>query len=232
MQIPDNLGYDDAATVPLGFDTASTGLYSDVYGIGLLPPWAGGLKKYSGNPIVIIGGSSSVGSYGKVQLTIKIHTHIPLLVIQLARLSGFSPIIATASLKHESYLKSLGATHVFNRNLSGDDLKAAISKVTSSPIEVVYDAISLDGTQQIGWSLLGTKGALILTLPASVKENEGKQRRAIPTFGSPHAQENKSLCSGSWAKLGQWLEDGSIKVNCALNRCLDATDPLGCTTAQ
>jgi NADPH:quinone reductase-like Zn-dependent oxidoreductase len=67
-QIPENLEYDDAATIPLGFDTASTGLYSDVYGIGLTPPWAeGGFKKYSGNPIVIMGGSSSVGSYGKLR---------------------------------------------------------------------------------------------------------------------------------------------------------------------
>jgi hypothetical protein len=78
MQIPANLGYDDAATVPLGFDTASTGLYGDAHGIGLTPPWAeGGLKKYSGDPIVVIGGSSSVGSYGKLRVTVKMCTQLP-----------------------------------------------------------------------------------------------------------------------------------------------------------
>jgi hypothetical protein len=77
----------------------------------------------------------------------------------------------------------------------------------------VYDAISLAETQEIGWSLLSDKGDLILTLPASVKENEGKERRAISTLGNPHVEQNKSLCRGSWAKLGKWLEDGSIKVS-------------------
>ncbi|KAG1717314.1 uncharacterized protein EDB91DRAFT_887721, partial [Suillus paluster] len=114
---------------------------------------------------------------------------------------------------HEAYLKSLGATHVFDRHLSAGDLKAAVSKVTSSPINYVYDAISVPETQQIGWSLLGPKGFLVLTLPASVKEEEGKERKAIQTFGSPHAKENQSLCSGSWATLSKWLEDGTIKPN-------------------
>jgi NADPH:quinone reductase-like Zn-dependent oxidoreductase len=64
-QIPPNLDYDQAATVPLGFDTAAVGLYSDQLGAGLTPPWAGGQGKYAGRPILIMGGSSSVGSYGK-----------------------------------------------------------------------------------------------------------------------------------------------------------------------
>ncbi|KAG0708121.1 chaperonin 10-like protein [Suillus ampliporus] len=198
-KIPDNLGYDDAATIPLAFDTASTGLYNDnKYGIGLMPPWVnGGLDKYSRTPIVVIGGASSVGSY----------------VVQLARLSGFSPIIATASPTHEAYLKSLGATHVFDRHMSAEDLKASVSKVTGGPIQCVYDAISLPETQQVGWPLLGPGGFLILTLPASVKEAEGKGRKTIQTYGNPHAKENQLLCSGSWAKLSKWLEDGSIKPN-------------------
>jgi NADPH:quinone reductase-like Zn-dependent oxidoreductase len=120
--------------------------------------------------------------------------------------------MTTASPKHEAFLKSLGATHVFDRRLPAEDVKAAVSKVATSPIKVVYDAISLTGTQQIGWSLLGSGGTLILTLPASVKEDEGKERKTIFTYGNPHAEENKLLCSGSWAKLGKWLEDGSIKV--------------------
>ncbi|KAG2145218.1 chaperonin 10-like protein [Suillus clintonianus] len=197
-KIPGNLGYDDAATVPLGFDTASTGLYnSNKYGIGLRPPWEeGGLARYAG-PIVILGGASSVGSY----------------VIQLAVLSGFTPIITTASPVHEAYLKSLGATHVIDRHLPADVLKAAIRKYSSGHIKYVYDAISLPDTQQIGWSLLGHKGCLVLTLPAVVKEEGGTERRAVQTFGSPHADENKSLCSGSWAILSEWLEKGTIKPN-------------------
>ena len=39
--------------------------------------------------------------------------------IQLAKLSGFSPIIVTASLHHAEHLEALGATHVIDRNVSG-----------------------------------------------------------------------------------------------------------------
>ncbi|KAG1775967.1 chaperonin 10-like protein [Suillus placidus] len=196
-KIPDNLGYDDAATIPLALDTASTGLYnSNKYGLGLTPPWAkNGMGMYSGTPIVILGGASAVGSYA----------------IQLARLSGFSPIITTASPSHKEHLESLGATYVFNRDLPADELKTLVSNSTSGPIKYVYDAISLPETQQVGWSLLGEKGCMVLTLPASVKEEEGKERTTIMTFGSPHADENKPLCRESWAILSKWLEAGTIK---------------------
>lgn len=57
---------DHATTVPLGFDTAAVGLYSDQLGAGLTPPWEeGGQGKYAGKPILIMGGSSSVGMYGE-----------------------------------------------------------------------------------------------------------------------------------------------------------------------
>jgi NADPH:quinone reductase-like Zn-dependent oxidoreductase len=62
--------YDEAATIPLAFDTASTGLYnSNKYGLGLTPPWEkNGIGMYSGTPIVILGGSSAVGSFGKLRV--------------------------------------------------------------------------------------------------------------------------------------------------------------------
>ncbi|KAG2149024.1 chaperonin 10-like protein [Suillus bovinus] len=196
-KIPGNLGYNEAATIPLAFDTASTGLYNDnKYGLGLTPPWVkNGIGMYSASPIVILGGASAVGSYA----------------IQLARISGFGPLIVTASPTHEAYLKSLGATHVFDRHLSATALKAEVDKFTGGHLKYVYDAISLPQTQQIGWSLLSPKGRLVLTLPPSVKEDEGKGRTAIRTFGSPHAEENKQLCKGSWAILSEWLEAGTIE---------------------
>lgn len=154
----------------------------------------------------------------------KYHSNLPLSVIQLARLSGFSPIITTASPAHEVYLKSLGATHVLNRHLSADVVKAAINGFTKEPIKYVYDAISLPETQQIGWSILDAKGCLVLTLPPVVQEDEGKERKAIRTFGSPHVTENKELCKGSWAILSQWLEAGTIKVRYQAYPSLTAAD--------
>ncbi len=75
----------------------AVGLYQKAPGgLDLTPPWApGGKGKYSGKSIVVLGGASIVGQGA----------------IQWARLSGFSPIVATASLSNETFLKSIGATH-------------------------------------------------------------------------------------------------------------------------
>ena len=68
-QLPDNLTFDQASTIPLTLATAALGLYNKKQepngGLGLYPPWEeGGRGKYAGQPIVIIGGSSSVGQHG------------------------------------------------------------------------------------------------------------------------------------------------------------------------
>ncbi|KAG6330974.1 hypothetical protein ID866_8114 [Astraeus odoratus] len=192
-RIPVNLTYDQAATVPLAFDTALVGLYSEVLGAGLVPPWTpGGQAKYSGSPILVIGGSSSVGSY----------------VIQLARLSGFSPIITTASRIHEDYLKSLGATNIVHRHADSNELKSAITDTTPVPIKVVYDAISLSETQQVAFEVLAPDGTLVLTLQSIIKEG----KKIVATYGNPHIAENQVLCQAAWSHLEKWLHDGIIKV--------------------
>lgn len=64
------MSFDEASTIPLCFATAAIGLYykgTARGGAGLFPPWEeGGEGKYSGQPIVIIGGSSSVGQFGRL----------------------------------------------------------------------------------------------------------------------------------------------------------------------
>ncbi|KAG1821778.1 chaperonin 10-like protein [Suillus subaureus] len=197
-KIPPSESFDSAATVPVGLDTAVVGLYGNDFGAGVTPPWttsAGGHE--SKKPIVILGGSSSVGSY----------------VIQLAHLSGFYPIIATASSSNEGLVRDYGATHFFDRNLSGKQLKAAIGKITDSPIGIVYDAISLPETQSVAWELLANNGTLVLTLFALVKEDEGKGRKVILTFGDAQAPQNQELCGSSWAVVEKWLSEGTIQPN-------------------
>ncbi len=62
---------DEAASVPATLNTAALGLYSgpsgDNSGAGLTPPWEeDGGRKYTGQPILIFGGATSVGQYGKL----------------------------------------------------------------------------------------------------------------------------------------------------------------------
>jgi NADPH:quinone reductase-like Zn-dependent oxidoreductase len=68
LQIPDNVSFDQAASIPLGICTAAISFYNPVgsSGTGLTPPWEPtGEGKYKGQGILIFGGSSSVGQYGK-----------------------------------------------------------------------------------------------------------------------------------------------------------------------
>ena len=69
LKIPSNLTFDQAASIPLGLATAAIGLYAPTWangGANLTPPWhPEGKGKFAGQPIVIFGGSSSVGQYGK-----------------------------------------------------------------------------------------------------------------------------------------------------------------------
>lgn len=135
-----------------------------------------------------------------------------LAAIQLARLSGFSPIITTASPAHQDELKALGATNVIDRHLGRDEFTAALQKITQQPIGIVYDTISLPTTQQTAWSVVARGGTLVLTLQPVVKEEEGKGRTVIATYGNPHAELNNTMCREYWNTLAKWLQDGVIKV--------------------
>ena len=124
--------------MPLAFATAYVGLYnSNPSCIGLvLPVIPEGRGKYAGNRIVIFGGSSSVGQNGKLLRYVffgkDFSFDINYLAVQLAKLSGFLPIITTASLKHAESLKCLGATHVIDRNICYSALASEIASITQN----------------------------------------------------------------------------------------------------
>jgi len=193
-KIPDNISFDQAATIPLGLATAAVGYYDspEKQGAGLTAPWDGGEGQSKGEGILIFGGSSSVGQYA----------------IQLARLSGFSPIVTTASPHNTDLVKSLGATHVIDRKA---DVVAESKKVFTTPPNIVYDAISED-TQEQAWSILAPGGTLILVLPPhdSLKtESQGKKCGQI--FGNVHVQ--RELGVKMYAHLTEMLASGKIVPN-------------------
>ncbi|EDR05900.1 uncharacterized protein LACBIDRAFT_185404 [Laccaria bicolor S238N-H82] len=193
-KIPENISYEQAATIPLALTTAYTGLYSNKpYGGGLEAPVEPiAVGKYAGSAIVVLGGSSSVGQY----------------VIQFAKLSGFSPIVTTSSVKHTDYLKTIGATHVVDRNSS---LLAQIKNITKQPIPFVYDAISERSTQQAGLDVLADGGTMVTVSPVD-SQVEGKE--AIHVVGLLTAPAHLKLLETLYStKLSGWLEEGIIKPN-------------------
>ncbi|KDR68607.1 hypothetical protein GALMADRAFT_231255 [Galerina marginata CBS 339.88] len=196
-KIPANVSYDDAATIPLGFTTAYVGLYNKKpYGLGLAPP---GSKEgnYAGTPFVILGGSSSVGQ----------------MAIQLVKLSGFSPIFTTASLSHTDSLKSLGATHVLDRNLEPASLANEIGKVIDvSHIKYIYDSVSLEVTQQQGLHILAPGGEMVVDLAPTLNNPDNKVLiRALAVSTLP---QNLEIIEEIYQnRISKYLENGSIKPN-------------------
>ncbi|EPQ55118.1 NAD P-binding protein, partial [Gloeophyllum trabeum ATCC 11539] len=202
-KVPSQLPLDEAASLPSATIAAAFGLYGEVNeagpgGAGLTPPWeAGGRDKYSGKPIFISGGSSSVGQ----------------LVIQFAKLSGFSPIIVTASSHNESLLKSLGATHVIDRSLQAEALRSAVSAVTTAPLEIILDVVSLNDSQQAAYDLLAPGGTLVLTLPPTIRADPESRKRVFYIMGFIHMPGNGKAAASLFAALPDLLAKGDIKPN-------------------
>jgi len=143
-----------------------------------------------------LGGSSSVGAY----------------VIQLAKLSGFSPIIATASPHNAEYLKTLGATHVLDRRLDSVALKKEVEAITKAPFEIIYDAIAEADTQKLGYELLAEGGTLELVWQSSLGDISG-DKKVKGIRGSPFMSGNGPILEGLNANLYQYLESGAIQTN-------------------
>ncbi|KAG2126311.1 chaperonin 10-like protein [Suillus clintonianus] len=197
-KIPENISFDQAASVQVGIIPFAVALYAQQpEGLAHLAPWLeGGHGKYAGQPIVIMGGTSTLGQYAT----------------QLARLSGFSPLITTASFHNTELLSSLGATHVLDRKLSTAALKDAIAKITSTPIALAFDAISLPDTQQTAHDII-TAGGTVITVRAPQVDNKSEDKVVQQVVGIIHAPPNRELGKSFMPVLTQWLADGTIKPN-------------------
>ncbi|EMD40145.1 hypothetical protein CERSUDRAFT_133008, partial [Gelatoporia subvermispora B] len=201
-KIPSTITFDGAASIPAGLATAALGLFNQYVlerSVRLFPPWeAGGRGKYAGIPFMVFGGASCVGQYA----------------IQLASLAGFSPIISTASLRNTELLEGIGATHVLDRNLSAEALKAEVFRITPKPINVVFDAISLPETQDVAYELTAPGGHLILMWPDIVdqrKKSAQPFKNIVYVYGAMAAPENQKLGVSLCLKLTALIEEGAIK---------------------
>ena len=186
-------------------------------GVGLKAPWDGGRGHYAGQPALILGGASSVGQYGRSRSPLA-HSHInagyviPPIAIQFARLSGFSPIISTASLRNTDLLKSLGATHIIDRNIPASTFASEIARITTKPIPLVFDTVAAPDTQQLGYDALAEGGHIILVLPSSIKEIPGSTRKVVGVLGNVQVPANRAI-GRAWAQnLPALLEAGDIVV--------------------
>ncbi len=192
-------------------------------------PWEeGGQTKYAGKPAFIVGGSSSVGQYGtSLPVSLCAVSHIPVVLclhhrvpaIQVAKYSGYSPIITTASLHNEALLKSLGANAVLDRKLPASFILHELQKLAGGkPLEYVFDAISAADTQTLAYDALAPGGTLFIVLNDEIPEDKkkaGGDKRVVHGFGSVHVPENREIGVQLFSRLTEWLETGVIVVRTA-----------------
>ncbi len=135
-------------------------------------------------------------------------------VIQVAKLSGFSPIITTASAHNEAYLKSLGATHVLDRNaIPLSSLSSAVKEIIQEPIKLVYDAISDADTQNTSYAILAPGGKIVLVLPVAIDESKRTEdKEIVNVFGNVHVPAQRAVGVSLYKHLTTLLEAGDIKV--------------------
>ena len=100
-----------------------------------------------------------------------------------------------------------------------NDLVSEVTKITSKPIKVVYDSISLVDTQKAGWSLLASGGRFILVLPPVEGITHGKDDKSVVNvYGNVNIPGQGDIGRELYARLCGLLADGSIKARFWLMR--------------
>ncbi|CCO29282.1 Zinc-type alcohol dehydrogenase-like protein C2E1P3.01 [Rhizoctonia solani AG-1 IB] len=138
-----------------------------------------------------------------------------LVTIQFARIAGFSHIVTTASSQHTDFLKSLGASHVFDRDANVETIQSAFP----TPVDLVFDTISIDSTQSLAFDVLttpspvpGARLSIVLNPVDSLKKKNAEDKIVVDEiFGS--SQMFRDLSVPFWKKVAQWIEQGKLVPN-------------------
>jgi NADPH2:quinone reductase len=203
FHLPKNISFEDAATIPLAALTAALALF--LY-LELPPPYVPKVEQKK-VPILIYGVSTAVGAFAA----------------QLARISGFGPIIGVAG-RAGDFARSL-ADHVVDYRLGEDQVVANVDAIMAkegfnSKVPYVFDAISGDGSFEATARLVDPNGGrIVATLPPKVfardKENfEYPSGAKATVFSVPSIHSRLKDFGYIWSRyLSRLLEDGRFKAH-------------------
>ncbi|OJJ42535.1 hypothetical protein ASPZODRAFT_137171 [Penicilliopsis zonata CBS 506.65] len=198
MHIPDNLSFQEAATLGVGITTVGQALYQSLQMALPTEPIT------TAEPLLIYGGSTATGS----------------LAIQFAKLSGYK-VLTTCSPHNFDLMKSLGADAVFDYR--DPNAAAAIREYTNNQLKLVFDTISLDASAKFCEQAISTAGGDYTNLlMAKVDRANVNSRGTLGytvigeafTFGDkpiPAIPANRAFGEKWWAIAEQFLKDGKIK---------------------
>ncbi|MFE2187896.1 medium chain dehydrogenase/reductase family protein [Streptomyces sp. NPDC059455] len=148
--------------VPDGMDaaTAETVVVNGITAWQMLHRTA---KVRSGGTVVVLGANGGVGS----------------ILVQLARHAGIT-VIGTASARHHTSVRELGATPVDYRD---PDMYDQIRKIAPDGVDAVFDHVGGPGVVE-SWRLLRRGGTLVSYGTAATKNEEGSsQLPVLKLFG-------------------------------------------------
>ncbi|KAL3421743.1 hypothetical protein PVAG01_05899 [Phlyctema vagabunda] len=204
FKVPEQVSPDDAVTVPLAAATAWLALFSSrCLNISR--------KDSIASPVLIWGGSSSVGQYA----------------IQLARIFSI-PVVTVCSPGHFDRCKSLGASYTFDYKDENvvQDIRAAVPD-----LQHVFDCIGQGSSStQSSQAITGNGGALCTVRPGkTATEGVGKTVRIsdvfvwtaflkdyrLPSLEYLASEEDHKLATELFSKIPAWLIDGTLVTNTA-----------------
>jgi NADPH:quinone reductase-like Zn-dependent oxidoreductase len=198
MHIPENLGFEQAATLGVGVNTVMQGLYQS---LGLAWPTEP-LREPA--PILIYGGSTATGS----------------LAIQFAKVSGYT-VYTTCSPRNFELVKKLGADQALDYKDANN--AAEIRAMTNNGLRLVFDTISIESSAQFCEGALSTDGGDYSSiLPAKVPRKNVKSRSTLAytvigepfDFGDasiPEKPEDKAFAEKFQPVAERLLAEGSIQ---------------------
>ncbi|KAG1747543.1 hypothetical protein EDB19DRAFT_1893882 [Suillus lakei] len=147
-QLPDDCSLEAAARIPDNFITVFYTLFDclelppPTFPIFAPPP-------HAETPIFVYDAGATSGQYA----------------VQLLALARYKQVIATASPRHYSYVKSLGAAHIVD--YSTEDMAEKILLAAGEGIQFVLDCISAEGTLKSISSIVSPDGAVAMLLPVT-----------------------------------------------------------------
>ncbi|KAK0755671.1 hypothetical protein N5P37_011783 [Trichoderma harzianum] len=204
IKIPDNITFEEAATLGIGITTVGQSLYQ---ALGLALPSE---PVKNALPILIYGGSTATGMLG----------------IQYAKLSGYD-VITTCSPRNNDLVMALGAAVTFDYN--DPECAAKIRAYTNDKLTMAWDTIALPASAKICEDALSSSppSASALRyhslLPLKVSRSEIKATNSLAytatgeafTFGGrpvPALEEDYKFAVKFWDLSRELLESGKLKI--------------------
>lgn len=198
MRIPDNLSFEEAATLGVGINTVGQGLYQS---LGLAWPTEP-LKEPV--PILIYGGSTATGT----------------MAIRFAKLSGYA-VYTTCSPRNFDLVKKMGADHVCD--YKDPNAAAEIRKMTDNNLKLAFDTVSVESSAKFCGDALSTDGGHynnILQSTVHRKNVQSQSTLAYTTIGEafdfgdiqiPAKPEDKEFAEKFLPVAARLLAEGKIQ---------------------